>query len=561
MEYKKENLELAEVIFPEITETIEDLEKRYPKRNLEEGAHVTRFAPSPTGFVHTGALFTSLVNKTLSRQTNGVFMLRIEDTDRKREVEGSVAQIIEQLDEYGLSPNEGMISETEEKGVYGPYKQSMRENIYKICAKELIKRGLAYPCFCSSEDLDKIRSKQEESKIRPGYYGRYARCRNIDAVDAIERIKNGESYILRLKSSGSHMKKLVYKDLIRGRVEIAENDMDTVLIKSDDLPTYHFAHAVDDHFMRTTTVIRGEEWIASVPLHMELFDALGFERMSYCHLPTILKLDGESKRKLSKRKDPEAAVSYFVEEGYEPRALLEYLLGIINSDFEPWRRSNPEKAMEEFEMKLEKISVSGALFDLIKLNDVSKEYISKLKSNEVYDSVMKWAKVYNKEYAKRLEENSEYSHKVFALERDNATKVRKDFTKWSEVENAFAYFYEDMFAKEIDKGYNYEELIAKMGKEKILEVLKAYKEKHTTKIEKQEWFNMLKEIAETLGFCINMKEYKKDPDSFIGNISHVAEIVRIAITNRKNTPDIYEIMKVLGDETVFARIDSASNNI
>ncbi|MEG0282913.1 MAG: glutamate--tRNA ligase [Clostridia bacterium] len=561
MEYKKENLELAECIFPEITETIEDLEKKYPERNLPEGAHVTRFAPSPTGFLHTGALFTSLVCKRLAEQSNGIFYLRIEDTDRKREVEGSVQRLIVELKKFNIMPEEGMVGDNTESGIYGPYKQSDRELIYKICAKELIKRGLAYPCFCSTEDIDKIREGQEKTKIKPGYYGRYARCRNIEPSEAMQRIKSGDPYILRLRSNGTSLGKISYKDIIRGKIEIAENDQDIVIIKSDNLPTYHFAHVVDDHFMRTTTVVRGEEWIASVPIHLELFKLLGFKAPKYGHLPGIMKMDGGSKRKLSKRKDPEAAVSYFLEQGYEVDAVLEYLLGIINSDFEPWRRQNKDKNMKEFTMRTEKISVSGALFDLVKLNDVSKEYISRMNSKQVYESVCKWASEFNKTYAEKLANNKEYALKVFAVERDMAAKVRKDITKWSEVEEAFSYFYEDEFAKVVESGYNYTELIEKMGADKIKEVLNAYKAKHDVKIEKNDWFNGLKEIAADLGFCTDMKAYKKDPDSYIGNISHVAEIVRIAITDRKNTPDIYEIMKVLGDETVIARLNKALNTL
>ncbi|MEG1313774.1 MAG: glutamate--tRNA ligase, partial [Bacilli bacterium] len=372
-------IELSNLMFPNINKTVEDLEKLYPKRSVE-GA-VTRFAPSPTGFLHTGALFTSLVNKKIASQTNGVFYLRIEDTDKKREVEGSVSLLTAEMKRFGITTDEGVISDTEEVGNYGPYTQSKREEIYKICAKYLVANGLAYPCFCTSEMLNSTRQIQEKNKQIPGYYGIYARCRNISVDEMISRIKSGEKYIVRLKSSGNHLKKVSFVDLIRGKIEIAENDQDIVLIKSDELPTYHFAHVCDDHFMRTTHVMRGEEWIPSVPIHIELFEKMGFELPKFAHFPTIMKLDGEaSKRKLSKRKDKEAAVSYFLESGYPTDAVLEYLLSVINSDFEIWRAKNPDLNIFDFNVRLEKMNSSGALFDMLKLNDISKEYISKLTS-------------------------------------------------------------------------------------------------------------------------------------------------------------------------------------
>lgn len=554
MEYKSENVKLADVIFKDITETMEDLEKRYPARNLKEGAKVTRFAPSPTGFLHTGALFTSIVNKTLANETEGVFYFRLEDTDGKREVEGSAKKFIEELKAFGLSPEEGVVGEGKEEGIYGPYKQSDRGYIYKVCAKELIKRGLAYPCFCSSEDIDKIRAYQEENKLIKGYYGRFARCRNLDVEEAIERIKKGESYILRLRSQGSHLNKVKYKDLVRGNIEIAENDMDIVIIKSDGLPTYHFAHAVDDHFMRTTTVIRGEEWIASVPVHLELFKLLGFKAPDYAHLPSIMKLDNGNKRKLSKRKDPESAVSFFLENGYPQEGVKEYLMGIINSDFEPWRRANKDKDMSEFNMKISKISTSGALFDIVKLNDVCKEYISRLKSEEVLEAALAWASKYNKEYYERLNSNKEMARKIFAMERDNVKKVRKDIYKYSDLEETFSYFYNDLFEKQT---IDFSDVTSRIDKEIVKDILATYKEVYKEDVDKNEWFAGVKALAEEKGFCTDMKAYKQEPEKYIGNTSHVAEIIRLAITGRVNSPDIYEIMQILGKEEVLNRLNKA----
>lgn len=554
MEYKIENIKLADVIFKDITETIEDLEKKYPERNLKEGSKVTRFAPSPTGFLHTGALFTTLVNRTLAKETDGVFYLRIEDTDGKREVEGSAKKFIEELSEFNLAPEEGVVGENKEQGVYGPYKQSDRGYIYKVCAKELIKRGLAYPCFCSPEDLDTIRSYQEENKLIKGYYGRFARCRNLEVEEAIKRIENGEKFIIRLRSQGSHLRKVKYKDLVRGNIEIAENDMDIVIVKSDGLPTYHFAHAVDDHFMRTTTVVRGEEWIASVPVHLELFKLLGFKAPDYAHLPTIMKLDNGSKRKLSKRKDPESAVSYFLENGYPQEGVLEYLMGIINSDFEPWRRANKDKSLDEFNMKVSKISTSGALFDIVKLNDVCKEYIARLNSEEVLEAALSWANKYNKEYAERLNSNLDLARKIFAMERDNAKKVRKDIYKFSDLEETFSYFYSDLFAKE---EIDFSDVTSRIDKEIVKDVLATYKEVYNENVDKQEWFAGVKALAEEKGFCTDMKAYKQEPEKYIGNTSHVAEIIRLAVTGRVNSPDIYEIMQILGKEEVLNRLAKA----
>lgn len=545
---------LANLIFPDITETIEDLEKRYPERSLKEGAEVTRYAPSPTGFLHTGALFTSLINKKIADQTGGVFYLRLEDTDTKREVEGSAKDVLEGLEAYRLTPVEGLSKNGESIGNYGPYRQSEREKIYKICAKELVRKGLAYPCFCTSDDLDKLRSMQEKEKIRPGYYGQFARCRNNSVDEMIERVERGDKYIVRLRSGGSHLKKTAYTDKIRGKIEQAQNDQDIVIIKSDNLPTYHFAHAVDDHFMRTTLVIRGEEWIASVPLHLELFYMLGFKPVKYAHVPTIMKLDGESKRKLSKRKDPEAACSYFLEVGYPTEAMIEYLLTIINSDFEPWRKQNKDKDISEFEVRLNKMNVAGALFDIMKLNDISKNIIGEMSTDTLFYKVNKWAEKYSKEVKDLINSDKDYFKQILGIERDNVVKVRKDFAKYEDILPSISYMYNDRFEKDIQAGYNYAE---NLSKEDIKQIISKYLDIIDISVSKDEWFDSLKKFTDSIGFCSNMKEYKQNKEMYKGSIADVSGVIRVAITNRQNTPDIYSIMNVLGIEEVKRRLSIA----
>ena len=426
MDYK----DLAELIFPDVKD-ISYYEEKYPERNLPEGAVVTRFAPSPTGFVHIGGLYQALVARTVAKKTGGVFFLRVEDTDQKREVENGVIGIVNSLKDFDMAPDEGMISDTEEIGNYGPYKQSLRKEIYQAYAKYLISQGKAYPCFCTQEELDEIRQKQESAKIRPGYYGVWAKCRNLTVEESAEKIKNGEPYIIRFKSPGREDRKIKHKDVIKGNVDFPENDLDIVIIKADGLPTYHFAHAVDDHLMHTTHVIRSDEWLSSVPLHLQLFHELGFKAPKYAHISPIMKNDNGGKRKLSKRKDPEAAVEYYKKEGIPSEAVKEYLLNIANSTFENWRKANPDKSIDEFDFQLNKMSVSGALFDMIKLLDIGKTVISKMTAEEVYNYSLIWAKEYNEELAKMLEDK-EYALKVFGIERGNK-KPRKDISKWSDV--------------------------------------------------------------------------------------------------------------------------------
>ena len=551
MDYK----DLAELIFPNAKD-ISYYEEKYPERNLKEGAIVTRFAPSPTGFVHIGGLYQSLIARKLATQTGGVFFLRVEDTDQKREVENGISGIVQALNDFGIIPDEGMISETEGKGNYGPYRQSQRKEIYQSYAKYLISQGKAYPCFCTPEEGEEIRAKQEAAKIRPGYYGVWAKCRNITVEEAIEKIKNGESYIIRFKSPGREDRKIKHHDVIKGNVDFPENDQDIVIIKADGLPTYHFAHAIDDHLMRTTHVIRGDEWLSSVPLHLQLFHELGFKAPKYAHIAPIMKNDNGNKRKLSKRKDSEAAVSYYDEEGIPEEAVKEYLLNIANSNFENWRRANKEKSIDEFELQLNKMSVSGALFDMVKLLDVGKTVISMFTAQEVYDRALVWAKKYDKELEEMLQDK-EYALKVFGIERGNK-KPRKDISKWSEVKENIEYMYDDKFLPK-EQEYPYQVI---NEKEDIDKILTLYLEKYYDENDdKQTWFDRIKELAGEMGYAKEVKEFKANPEMYKAHVGDVSTVLRVALTGRTNTPDMYEIMQVLGKDSIEKRFEKAKKNI
>ena len=543
--------ELADLIFPNVKE-INYYEEKYPERNLEEGAVVTRFAPSPTGFVHIGGLYQALVARTVAKKTNGVFFLRVEDTDQKREVENGVTGIVNSLKDFDMGPDEGMISDTEEIGNYGPYKQSLRKDIYQSYAKYLLELGKAYPCFATQEELDEMRAKQEAAKVRTGYYGVWAKYRNLSLDEMAEKINAGVPYIIRFKSPGREDRKIKHKDLIKGNVDFPENDQDIVIIKSDGLPTYHFAHAVDDHLMHTTHVIRSDEWLSSVPLHLQLFQELGFKAPKYAHISPIMKNDNGNKRKLSKRKDPEAAVSYYEELGIPSLAVKEYLLNIANSTFENWRRQNKDASIEEFDFKLNKMSVSGALFDMVKLQDVSKIVISKMTAEEVYEKALDWANRHDEELAKMLEDK-EYSLKVLGIERGN-TKPRKDIAKWSDVKENIIYMYDDKFLNE-EQDYPYQVINDQNDINKILDL---YIEKYyNTEDDKQTWFNKIKELAGKMGYAEEVKEFKANPGMYKAHVGDVSTVLRIALTGRTNTPDMYEIMQVLGKKSMQKRFEKA----
>ncbi|WP_461612860.1 glutamate--tRNA ligase [Clostridium sp. Marseille-QA1073] len=542
---------LAELLFPTIDKTPQYYIEKYPARNLKEGACVTRYAPSPTGFQHIGGVFSALIDERIASQSEGVFFLRIEDTDQKREVEGAIVDTISTMKSFGLNFNEGMIDQTNEIGNYGPYKQSLRGEIYKTFAKDLVKRGYAYPCFCSEEEINAIREEQTSIKANPGYYGKWAKCRNLSFEEIKENIEKGEKFILRLKSPGNIENRVEIQDLIKGNISFPENDQDIVIIKSDGLPTYHFAHAVDDGLMRTTHAIRGEEWLSSLPVHIQLFDIIGFDKPKYCHTPTIMKLDGNSKRKLSKRKDPESAVSYYTEEGYPMVSVVEYLLNIINSNFEVWREENPFADYKEFPVELEKMSKSGALFDIIKLNDVSKNVICRLKAPVVYDYYINWAKEYDKEMYDLVISNEEMAKEIFNIDKEGP-KPRKDFAKWKDVREKIFFFFDKLFEED---GTENIELPKNVELEEAKRVIEAYSKAYNFKTDKDTWFEELKAVAVELGYATDRKSFKKEPEAYKGMVSDVAGVVRAALTHRANTPDLYTIMQIMGEDLVRSRFN------
>lgn len=544
MDYK----DLADLIFPDAKD-ISYYEEMYPERNLPEGAVVTRFAPSPTGYVHIGGLYQCVLENVLTKRTNGVLFLRVEDTDQKREIENGVAGIVDSLKNFDIEYDEGLISENDEKGSYGPYKQSLRGEIYQAYAKYLLAQGKAYPCFATPEELEELRSKQEAAKIRPGYYGVWAKYRNLTVEEAAERIKNGENYVIRFKSPGREDRKIKHKDVIKGNIEFPENDLDIVIIKGDGLPTYHFAHVVDDHLMRTTHVIRCDEWVSSIPIHLQLFYEMGFKAPKYAHYAPIMKEDEGKKRKISKRKDPEAAVEFYFKEGIPAQSVKEYLLNIANSTFENWRRANPDKDINEFDFQLNKMSVSGALFDMVKLLDVSKNVISKYSAERVYNEAIAWANEFDSELAEMLSENKEYSLKVLGIERGNA-KPRKDLSKWSELKYTISYMYNNKFDKNAEFEY------AKIAdKDEISKITKLYVEKYfDINDDKQTWFDKMKDLAEEVGYAREVKEFKLNPEKWPGHVGDISTVIRVTLTGRQNTPDLYEIMQVLGKETVIERL-------
>lgn len=542
------NKELADLLFPDVKNTLEYYEEKYPKRNLPQDAVVTRFAPSPTGFLHIGSLYTAIVAQRIANQTGGVAFLRIEDTDKKREVENGVTLLVEGLKQFDVNFDEGAVDEVNEKGNYGPYKQSERVEIYKTFTKELIIRGLAYPCFCTQEELEHSRSIQEQKGIRPGYYGVWAKDRNLSFEEIEGKLKEGKPFVIRLKAPKAQGKTIKLVDEIKGEVEMPENDLDAVILKSDTLPVYHFAHVVDDHLMRTTHVLRGDEWLASVPLHLQLFEAFGWELPKFVHVAPINKLDGSSKRKLSKRKDPEAAVSFYHEQGYPNESVTEYLLNLANSNFEEWRAENPKKPNREFVLHLEKMGVSGPLFDINKLSDISKNLIGKMTAEEAYEKSLVWAEQFDEKLAELMKREKEYTIGILNIER-NTEKPRKDIAKWSDVRENVDFFYDEIF--EVETNYDFPE---NMAKENIKTVLQNYGSVLEMEEDKDQWFNHLKDFAETIGFARDGKTFKKSPDEYKGHVGDVAMILRVALTKKRNTPDLHEMISVMGRDRVEKRL-------
>lgn len=544
------NKDLAEIMYPNVTKTIDDYEKMYPERNLPEGAIVSRFAPSPTGFVHMGSLLTAFIERKMPKDTNGVFYLRIEDTDQKRSVENGIQGIIDDLKNFDITIDEGVISETEEKGLYGPYIQSKRLEIYNTFAKYLVENDYAYPCFCSSEDIEKIRENQEKNKDRIGYYGKFAKCRCLSNEERIKRIQNGQSYVLRLKSTGDFNKRIIINDCVRGKIECPENDIDHVLIKSDGIPVYHFAHVVDDHLMRTTHVMRGEEWFPSTPLHIELFRKFGFKVPKYAHLGLVMKVDENgSRRKLSKRKDPEAAVSYYHEKGIPIEAVKLYLTTIANSNFESWYDANKDKTIDDFKLDFKKISASGTLFDIDKMLNISKNYISRLKAVEVYEASLNWAKEFDSELYELLTKYKNYSINLFNIEREQK-KPRKDYSCWSDIKNQIWYMYDEMFNTK-EAVYEDVEIKNYFDSNILLDYIDNYYSDTDTK---DEWYQKVKTLATSHGFASEVKLYNENPDNYKGHVGDVCEYIRVSVTSLTKTPDLYELLKLLGKDRIKERI-------
>jgi len=543
------NKELADLLIPDVDSNIDYYEKLYKERNTE--GVVTRFAPSPTGFVHMGSLLASFMENKAANDTNGVFYLRIEDTDQKREVENGIQGIINDLNYFNIKIDEGVVSETEEKGEYGPYIQSKRKTIYRTYAKHLIEEGLAYPCFCTPEEIEETRKMQEERKRRIGYYGHYAKCRRLTNEEIETKVKNGEPYIIRFKSPGNYDNKVKVKDLIKGELVFPENDLDIVIIKSDGLPTYHFAHAIDDHLMRTTHVIRGDEWVSSLPLHIQLFETLGFKPPKYAHLSPIMKEEDGKRRKLSKRKDPEAAVSYYNELGIPVEAVKLYLMTIANSNFEEWYLQNPTGKLDDFKFDFKKVSSSGALFDVEKLFNISKNYISRLKKEEVYDNLVAWTKDFDKEFHEILLNNKDYSMNIFNIEREQK-KPRKDYTYYSDIKNQIWYMFDEYFNNR-ERVYDFQNIT---DMDEIKKIIKTYTEKYLdVNDDKDTWFNKIKALCDELGYASDMKVYKENPLNFKGNVADISTVIRVALTTKAQTPDLYEIIKLLGTDRINERIN------
>lgn len=547
-----DNAKLAELLFPTITKSPADLEQMYPERGLPEGARVTRFAPSPTGYLHIGGLFGALVDVLTAKVSGGVSYLRIEDTDKKREIADGVSAITNGLSAFGVEFDEGVTGLNAEKGNYGPYTQRKRVEIYQTVAKSLVEQGLAYPCFCSAEELTALRETQEaEGALIRGYFGKWAKCRSLTYEEIEAKVKNGEPWVLRFRSDGDENKRITFEDMIRGKIEMPENIIDEVLLKSDGVPTYHFAHVCDDHLMRTTHVIRAEEWISSVPKHIALFRACGYKAPKFAHTPQVMKIDEETgdKRKLSKRKDPEAAVSYFVEEGFPKESLIEYLLTLISSGFEDWRRANPAVPALEYPFNLKKMASSGCLFDLVKLNDVSKNVISVMNAKHVYEAIAQWAKSYDEEFYKIFTADPAFSTEAVNIDRESP-KPRKDIAKWSEVKEYFSYLYKELYAPDFTLPEN-------ISKQDAAAIVKEYANVVSLADDKDQWFARIKEMCEPLGFTPNVKEYKKTPELFKGHVGDISTVIRIALTSRRNTPDLYSIIKLLGEDEIKARLADA----
>ncbi|TMV51586.1 glutamate--tRNA ligase [Paenibacillus mesophilus] len=541
--------ELADLLFPQVTIQPEQIAAQNPPRSLPPGAKVTRFAPSPTGFLTVGGLYATMISERMARQSGGVFYVRIEDTDKKREVQGSVEDMIESLQQFGVSIDEGPTLTGGETGSYGPYRQSSRVGIYQAWIKRLLELDLAYPCFCTEEELNEIRERQQAAKENTGYYGKWAVHRNMTLDEVREQLASGRPFVIRLKSPGSPDNRIKYTDLIKGDIEMPENDQDIVLLKSDGVPTYHFAHAIDDHLMGTTHVFRGDEWLSSVPIHLQLFQVLEFRRPEYGHLAPLMKMDGPSKRKFSKRKDRDATAHYYRSQGYPSLAVSEYFMTLINSDYEEWRLANPSEPYTRFAINTDKMNVSGALFDMNKLNDVSKDVISRMSAEEVYTLASEWAKAYDEELSRRLDADKTYALSIFGIGR-TPEKPRKDLAKWSDINETIAYYYDDWFESTVHDI----PLPAAVDETKAQQIVRDYARLLDLSDDRDVWFGKVKDLAEAHGFAKEMKLFKKNPEAYAGHVGDVAAVLRAVLTGRLQTPDLYDMMQVMGESRVRSRL-------
>lgn len=548
--------EYAEFLVPNVLHDKDYYEAKYPERNLDENALVVRIGPSPTGFVHFGTLFQAMAGHNLAKNSNGIFYVRIEDTDQKREVENGTNQIIDALNYYNISYDEGPTIDGEEKGNYGPYIQSKRGDIYKSYIRDLIEKDLAYPSFATEKDLEELRSQQEASKSRLGYYGRFATDRNLSMETVIEKVKNGEKYVIRFKSPGVFENKMIIEDLVKGKIEMPENDIDHVILKGDGLPTYHFAHVIDDHLMHTTHVVRGDEWLSSLPVHLQMFEVLGFKAPKYGHPSPIMKEEEGKKRKLSKRKDKEANIDEYKKMGIPEEAIKEYLLTLINSNFEEWRDKNPEKELDDFNVKFKKMNISGSLFDMEKLLNISKNFLSKITAEDFYQRLITWASKYDEEFFKLLEKYPKETTAILNIER-GGEKPRKDYDKYQNVYQNIWYMYDEKFNSEKSE-YEFDKIT---DIEEITKILTTYLTKYYDEKDAQDvWFSKIKVMADELGYASNMKEYKQNPDNFKGNIADISTVIRVAVTSKKQTPNLYDILKILGTDKIEERFQKVINH-
>ena len=538
---------LAELLFPHVTATPEELEARFPQRNLPEGAVVTRMAPSPTGFVHLGNLVQGMISERMAHRTKGVLFLRVEDTDAKREVPGAVEVLISSLKHYNIHFDEGATIDGD-NGAYGPYRQRQRAEIYHVYAKKLVMEGKAYPCFCTEEELTAMREKQEANKETTGYYGPYALWRDRPMEDIQAQLAAGNPWVLRFRSTGSIENQFKFDDLVKGKLTITENNVDHVLLKSDGIPTYHFAHAVDDHLMRTTHVVRGDEWLSTLPFHIQLFQALGFKLPKYVHIGPLMKMDGASKRKLSKRKDPELALTYYKAEGFSALAMREYLMTVLNSNFEDWRRANPDADMDTFPFSPKKLNPAGSLFDYAKLIDVSKNVISRMTAEDVYRQLTEWALEFQPDFGEKLAQDPDYAKAILAIGR-GGKKPRKDLATWKDARDYMGFFYDDYLESPV--------FDQKFSRETIADVLTRFLEGFDPADDSAVWFDKVKAITEAIGFTTDMKAYKLDPAAFPGTVADVSTFIRLAVTGKTNSPDLYTVMQLLGPDRTAERIRKA----